>query len=89
MDNIFINKDGILKLADFGMCVKLAEGKFDRTMCGTPQYMAPETIKREYKSFPSDIFSVGVIVIMMINLQYPFKNEHEILKKVVKINQEA
>ena len=36
MDNIFINKDGILKLADFGMCVKLAEGKFDRTMCGTP-----------------------------------------------------
>ena len=41
-DNILIAKDGYLKLADFGLSKRVAQGDVTFTMCGTPSYMAPE-----------------------------------------------
>jgi TPR repeat protein len=42
------------------------------TLAGTPNYMAPEVLKREPYSFPSDIWSFGCVMYQLIMLKLPF-----------------
>ena len=56
-----------LKLGDFGLATKLEfDGEKKRTICGTPNYIAPEILEEKPYSYSVDIWSLGVIIYTMI-----------------------
>ncbi|TPX37984.1 hypothetical protein SmJEL517_g00405 [Synchytrium microbalum] len=71
--NILTTKDGLVKLADFGVATKLAD-MADRAVVGSPYWMAPEVIELLGATTASDIWSVGCTAIELIQGQPPHHN---------------
>jgi serine/threonine protein kinase len=68
------NKNNFLvKLCDFGWCVKLDEGESRKTFCGTTEYMSPELIDRKGYSKEIDVWSLGILLYEMIHGFSPFR----------------
>ena len=58
--NIFLNKDGIIKLGDFGNSkLLISEDDQAETYTGTKVNMAPEILKSEKYDYKTDIWSLG------------------------------
>ena len=43
-ENLLIDTQGFLKITDFGFAKKIAAGGKTYTLCGTPEYLAPELV---------------------------------------------
>ena len=59
------------KLSDFGFAAKARFGFKDRVNVGTPLYMAPESLRRNYYSFKSDLYALGVVLFEMLTGHTP------------------
>ncbi|KAH9635030.1 hypothetical protein HF086_004384 [Spodoptera exigua] len=81
-ENILIDKNGFLKITDFGFC-KLLQGR-TWTLCGTPEYLAPELILSKGYGFSVDWWSFGVLLFEM-NAGYPPFYSNEPMKTYEKI----
>ena len=75
LGNLFINDKMELKIGDFGLATKLEfEGDRKRTVCGTPNYIAPEILEgKQGHSYEVDIWSLGVILYTLLIGKPPFE----------------
>uniref|UniRef100_A0A671QZV6 Protein kinase C n=1 Tax=Sinocyclocheilus anshuiensis TaxID=1608454 RepID=A0A671QZV6_9TELE len=78
LDNVMLDGDGHIKIADFGMCKENVFGENRATtFCGTPDYIAPEILLGQQYSFSVDWWSFGVLVYEMLIGQSPFHGDDE------------
>jgi serine/threonine-protein kinase len=56
-NNILFNKAGTIKIIDFGQSCRI--GHIKKRIQGTPEYIAPEQVRREHLSHRTDIFNLG------------------------------
>src|SRR4051812_13493858 len=77
-DNIILDQRragiDVVKIVDFGIArlVTGARETEDRSISGTPEYMAPEVISGAPPSFASDIYAVGIILYELLAYKTPF-----------------
>ncbi|TVK90570.1 Protein kinase C delta type [Bagarius yarrelli] len=78
LDNVMLDREGHIKIADFGMCKENVFGdNFASTFCGTPDYIAPEILLGQQYTFSVDWWSFGVLVYEMLIGQSPFHGSDE------------
>ena len=87
--NIFLMKNGQVKLGDFGIA-KCLNHTIDKakTYVGTPYYLSPEIINSQPYDFKSDIWSLGVLLYEMCALKMPFdaSNLPQLYIKIINCN---
>jgi cell cycle serine/threonine-protein kinase CDC5/MSD2 len=78
LGNIFFDPDMNLKIGDFGLAAVL-QADTDRkyTICGTPNYIAPEVLtgKQTGHSYEVDIWSIGVMIYALLIGKPPFQSK--------------
>ena len=76
--NLFLSEKMQLKLGDFGLATKLEfEGERKRSLCGTPNYIAPEILDgKSGHSFEVDIWSIGVCIYILLIGKPPFETNN-------------
>ena len=75
--NIFLMKNGKVKIGDFGISKALTNTKNNAsTIIGTPYYFSPEIINGEPYNYKTDIWSLGVVLYEMCCLKLPFESNN-------------
>ena len=72
-ENVLIGTDGYLKLTDFGFAKRIENRTF--TICGTPEYLAPEILQNQGHGKPVDWWTLGVLIYEMVAGVDPFADE--------------
>ena len=75
LGNFFLSDKMEIKIGDFGLATKLEfEGEKKRTICGTPNYIAPEVLDGKMgHSYEVDIWSLGVVAYTLLVGKPPFE----------------
>jgi len=73
-ENVLISASGHIKLADFGFAKILKPGDRTRTLCGTPEYLAPEIVDRAGHGAEADWWQLGIMIYEMLFACTPFRD---------------
>jgi serine/threonine protein kinase len=70
-ENMVLDAKGFVKIVDLGLAKQILDGK-TWTMCGTPDYLAPEIILNEGHDYSVDYWALGVLIYEMVTGWPPF-----------------
>ncbi|KAL2017070.1 hypothetical protein VTK56DRAFT_2643 [Thermocarpiscus australiensis] len=89
-ENLLLDADGHIKLVDFGFAKRLGNNQYDHpvetyTLCGTPEYLAPEVIHNKGHTTAVDWWALGILIYEFLTGYPPFwhQNPIEIYKQIV------
>jgi serine/threonine-protein kinase len=77
-ENILITRNGVVKVADFGLARALAAARVSHapgTVTGTVQYLSPEQIEGQAADARTDLYSVGIVLYELLVGKVPFSGE--------------
>jgi len=74
-ENLLICFNGYAKLTDFGFAKEVEPGERTYTLCGTPEYIAPEVLLNQGHNKPFDWWTLGILIYEMQCGQAPFQDE--------------
>ncbi|CAO2608042.1 Sperm motility kinase 2A [Lemmus lemmus] len=80
LENILIDREGKVKLCDFGLAIQVAEGQMLKKVCGSLLYMAPEILakilaSKPYDGLAVDMWSLGVVLYVLVTGQFPYTED--------------
>jgi len=73
LENVLLSEDGALKVTDFGFAKKITSRSW--TLCGTPEYLAPELILEKGHGKAVDYWAFGVLCFELLVGHSPFEAE--------------
>ena len=76
-ENLLLDQDGYIKNADFGFAKNIAEFGRTFTICGTPEYQAPEVIYKKGTTKEADYWSLGILIYEMLVGYTPFRSAND------------
>uniref|UniRef100_A0A8C3FZ59 protein kinase C n=1 Tax=Cyclopterus lumpus TaxID=8103 RepID=A0A8C3FZ59_CYCLU len=78
LDNLLMDADGFVRIADFGLCKEgMSHGDRTTTFCGTPEFLAPEVLTDNTYTRSVDWWGLGVLVYEMLVGESPFPGDDE------------
>uniref|UniRef100_A0AAX7W0X5 Protein kinase C n=1 Tax=Astatotilapia calliptera TaxID=8154 RepID=A0AAX7W0X5_ASTCA len=78
LDNLLMDADGFVRIADFGLCKEeMGHGDRTSTFCGTPEFLAPEVLTDSNYTRSVDWWGLGVLVYEMLVGESPFPGDDE------------
>jgi len=83
-ENLLLDSKGYIKMIDFGFAKILNEKTW--TLCGTPEYLAPEIIKNAGHSFEVDWWCTGILTFECLTGVTPFvcEDQMESYRRIIK-----
>ena len=85
-ENVLLMNNGYVKLTDFGFVKKIKPWDRTYTLCGTPEYMAPEIITNSGHGRAADWYTLGIFIYELLMGLPPFMHNdtYEIFKKTLR-----
>lgn len=89
-ENLILDSEGHIRIADFGLSKENVEGDNITSICGTPEYLAPEILRKRPYGASVDWWSLGTLLYEMITGLPPYydRNRQTMYRKILEADME-